>query len=241
MRAPACLLFLAAAAVPVAGAQAQEIAPRQDGDTALYRVEGFDSVSLGTAATVDVRVGPSWSVRASGPAEELARLRVAREGRALELRMRDGWRGGWSRSTRAVRIAITMPRITAASVSGSGRMAVDKATGEGFRAAVSGSGELALGAVRVSSLDVAISGSGNIAAAGRATQLNVRSSGSGGLLAPELRADGAAVSVAGSGRVRASVEGAATVSIAGSGSVNLGERARCTVRRAGSGRATCGA
>lgn len=240
MRLPAYLLFLLASSAPLAAAHAEEIAPQQQGGAAVYRVQGFDAVSLGTSATVDVRVGPTWSMRATGPAEALAQLWVEREGQSLQLRARNGWRSGWNGPARAVRIFITLPALSQASVSGSGRMTVDKVTGQHLRGAVSGSGSLALAAVSVESLDVAISGSGDVTAAGQTARLNVRNSGSGRLAAPNLRAGTAAVSVAGSGRVLARVNGPATVSISGSGSVDLGERARCSVRRAGSGRATCG-
>lgn len=94
--------------------------------------------------------------------------------------------------------------------------------------------------VAVSDLSLSIGGSGSISVAGSTDRLTVRSSGSGGVIAPGLRAASAKVSTAGSGRVRAMVNGPATVSMAGSGSVDLGDGARCTVSRAGSGRAICG-
>lgn len=239
MRLTGYLLTLAGAALTTA-AQAEEITGEPNGDTMVYDVAGFDSIGLGTAATVDVRVGPTWSVRATGPASALAAVRVEREGQSLRIRPRESWRDGDKALARQVRWSITMPKLTSASVGGSGRMVVDRVTGSALRASVGGSGSLAFGAVAVEDLDVAIGGSGGVTAAGRATRLKVRNGGSGSLVAPDLRAGTATVSAAGSGSVRAAVDGSATVSLAGSGMVDLGRAAQCTVRRAGSGKVVCG-
>jgi hypothetical protein len=234
------LLFAFAGASPIPAAHAEEIVPQQQAGAAVYRIEGVEGISLGTSASVDVRVGPIWSMRATGPAEALADLRVEREGQSLQLGSRDRRRNVGRGSNRRIRIFITLPQLRQASVSGSGGMTVDRVKGQRLTGAVSGSGTLALGGVAVEELDVSISGSGVVTAAGRTGRLKVGSSGSGSFKAPDLRAARAAVSVAGSGGVRAAVDGAATIAIAGSGSVDLGPKARCSVRRAGSGRATCG-
>jgi hypothetical protein len=240
MRLPLYLLFVLASAAPISVAHAEEILPRQQAGAAVYRIEGVDGIALGTSASVDVRVGPAWSMRATGPADALAALRVEREGQALRLRLREGRRNVGRRLNRQVRIFITLPRLRQASVSGSGGMTVDTVKSQRLDGSVSGSGTLALRAIAVEQFDVSISGSGTVTAAGRAGRLKVRSSGSGDLEARNLRAASAVVSVAGSGGVKAAVEGDATVAIAGSGSVDLGTKARCSVKRAGSGRATCG-
>ncbi|OWK30780.1 head GIN domain-containing protein [Sphingomonas mucosissima] len=239
MRLTGYLLTFAGALCATA-AQADEITGERDGEALVYRVGGFDSVGLGIPASVDIRVGPDWSVRASGPANALAELRVERDGRSLQLRPRNGWRNTNASLARQVRVIITMPQLASASIGGSGRMAVDRVTGESLRASVGGSGSLALGTVAVDNLAVSIGGSGEVTAAGRAAQLTVKNSGSGRFAAPDLRASGATVSAAGSGQVRAVVDGPATVSLAGSGMVDLGRGAKCTVRRAGSGRVICG-
>ena len=240
MRLTGYLLALAGIAAAATGAQAEEVTGRQNGDSLVYDVSGFDSIGLGTPATVEIRVGPTWSVRASGPESALAALRVEKEGQSLRITPRGGWRSGNTAAARQVRLIIAMPQLAGASVGGSSRMTVDRVTGPSLRARVGGSGSLAFGTLAVEELDVGIGGSGAITAAGRATRLKVSNGGSGSLTAPDLRASTAAVSVAGSGHVRALVDGTATVAVAGSGMVDLGRGAQCTVRRAGSGRVICG-
>ena len=216
------------------------IAPQPRGGTMVYAADGFDKVGLGTGATVAVRVGPAWSVEASGPPAAFANLRIARDGRSLEIgrRLRD--RRADAALERQVRIAITMPRIAAGAVGGSGRMIVDRVTGDRFDAAVGGSGSLALDGVAARDLHVAVGGSGSVSAKGRAERLQASVGGSGGVDAPGLRAASATVSIGGSGSVSAHVAGPAIVSVAGSGDVDLGPAARCTTSRFGSGRVRCG-
>lgn len=233
-------LFTLALVAAATGAQAEEVAAQREGEALVYRVADFDSIGLGTSASVDVRVGPAWSVRATGPAEALGRLLIEREGRSLRIRPRNGWRNNRNAVDQQVRVTITMPSLAGASIGGSGRMTVDRVSGASLRASVGGSGTLVLGKVAVDELAVSIGGSGEVSASGRAGRLTVKNSGSGRFAAPELRAASAAVSTAGSGRVRALVDGTATVSVVGSGLVDLGQGARCTVRRVGSGRAICG-
>lgn len=214
------------------------IAPERRGEAMVYRVDGFDEVALGGNATVEVRVGPGFSVVARGPAAAFANFRVERRGHTLELGRR--YQRGGDQSDRAITVLVTLPRIAGASLGGAGRLAVDRVAGERFHGAVGGSGRMALGDVAVNSADLSIGGSGSIEAAGRAEALSVSIGGSGDLAAPRLRAHRAEVSVGGSGSVRATVDGPATVSVAGSGDVDLGPGARCRTSKVGSGKVRCG-
>jgi hypothetical protein len=64
--------------------------------------------------------------------------------------------------------------------------------------------------------------------------------GSGDIEAGGVKAEGAEVSIAGSGGIRADVTGPANVSVIGSGDVDLGSRAKCTTSKMGSGDVHCG-
>ena len=99
---------------------------------------------------------------------------------------------------------------------------------------------MTLGSIQVDRADISIGGSGNIAAAGSARSLKVSLGGSGNLRAVGLRATSADVSAAGSGGIRATVDGPAQVSVVGSGTVDLGRGARCTVTRMGKAQVRCG-
>ncbi|WEK44342.1 MAG: DUF2807 domain-containing protein [Candidatus Sphingomonas colombiensis] len=238
---PLAAIAATATAAPWGDDRGPGIAPRHDGATLAYPVDGFTSVGLALPAQVEVRVGPAFSVRATGPAEAFDDIRVTRNGDSLQIekRYRNGARD--ERALRAVRFVVTMPRIQGASIGGSGDITVDRVSGGQFDAAIGGSGSLTLGNLAVGRLTGSIGGSGSILAAGDARDLKVNIGGSGRFAGERLRARGANISIAGSGGVRAQVDGDARVSIAGSGDADLGPRARCAVSRVGSGKARCGA
>lgn len=216
------------------------VAGERQGDTTIYRATEFHNVAYGLPGQVDIRVGPAWSVRATGPAAAFANLRVAieRGTLAIEHRYRDGKAD--LPIERQVHFTITVPRLTGVALGGSGGMTVDRVSGASFDAAVGGSGSLAIGDVAVDRAEVSIGGSGNVTARGSTRSLSINLGGSGSLQAPGLRAASAQVASAGSGRIEATVDGPATVSLVGSGSVDLGPTARCTVTRMGKAQVRCG-
>jgi len=218
-------------------AQSDGAAPSGSGSSRSYPVTGFTAVDLAGSDDVAVRVGPAFSVRAEGAPEVLDRLRIARDGDALSVGRKPGRAGSGPGSAR---VLVTLPRLAAATIAGSGNLSVDQVAGEAFRGSVAGSGDLRLDGLAVRSANLRLTGSGGIAASGRAERLEVAVTGSGDVSARGLTARSAAVNVTGSGDVAATVDGPATVGITGSGNADLGPRARCEVRRAGSGSARCG-
>ena len=99
---------------------------------------------------------------------------------------------------------------------------------------------MTLGTLAVDRAEISIGGSGDVSARGAVRDLKVNLGGSGGLQAPGLRAASAQVSSAGSGTIRATVDGSAQVSVVGSGTVDLGPKARCSVTRMGKAEVRCG-
>lgn len=237
---PLVAITVAAPAAPWDNDRGPGIAPRRDGGALSYPIDGFTSVGLALPSQVEVRVGPGFSVRATGPAQAFEDVRVTRNGDSLQIEQRYRNRPRDERALREVRFVVTMPRIEGASLGGSGSINVDRVSGGKFEAAVGGSGSLTLGNVAVERLTGSIGGSGSILASGSASEIKVNIGGSGRFAGERLRARAASVSIAGSGGVRAQVDGNARVSIAGSGDADLGPRARCAVSRVGSGKARCG-
>ena len=227
-------------AVPVAAcssnASADNHAPRT---TQSFQVSGFTGVNLAGSDDVDVRVGTGFSVRAEGPAAELARMRIVREGDTLRVDRKPNTGLGWT-DNRGVKVFVTMPRIVAAEIRGSGNMTVDRIEGVGFDGVVTGSGNLKIAALATTQAKLSARGSGDISAAGTVDRLAVDLTGSGDIAARGLKARGAAVSLRGSGDIDVAVVGSASVALAGSGDVDLGSQARCTINKSGSGDVRCG-
>lgn len=214
------------------------VPPQGSGMTRSYTVTDFSTVNLRGSDDVDVRVGTGFSVRAEGPSDVLDRLKIEKDGQALNVGRRDGVHLGWPKSGK-VKVFVTLPRLAGAGISGSGNMAVDRIESATFRANVAGSGSLGIGAVQVDDLRVSIAGSGTVAATGTVSAFAAKIAGSGDVDAPGLRARSAKVDIAGSGSVRAAVDGSAKINMMGSGDVDLGPRARCTVAKMGSGSVRC--
>ena len=209
------------------------------GTTRTYQVAGFNGIDLRGSDDVDVRVGTGFSVRAEGPSEQLDRLKIDRDGDTLAIGRKNGGTFGWSKGAK-VKVYVTLPRLTDASVSGSGNLAVDRVEGGAFEGGVAGSGNLDIGAIRVDEAKFSIAGSGNARASGTARDLKVEIAGSGDIDGSKLRAQSAKIEIAGSGSVRAVVDGPAKVEMMGSGDVDLGPNSRCTISKMGSGSVRCG-
>lgn len=238
MRLSGMLMSLPLIACSAGNAESGEAAEaRGKGPSRSFEATGFSGVELRGGDDVDVRVGPAFSVRAQGPSEELDKLEIVRDGDMLRVGRKRGFNWGKSES---VKVFVTMPRIAAASVAGSGDMVVDRVEGERFSGAIAGSGNLSLASIAVKDAELSIAGSGDLTGAGRAARLEMNIAGSGDIDARQLTADRAEVSIAGSGNARAQVNGPAEVDIVGSGDVDLGSGARCDVSKMGSGEVHCG-
>ncbi len=209
--------------------------------TRSFAVADFTDVALRGSDDVDVRVGTGFSVRATGPRSELDKLEIERVGNTLRVGRKKTLGGfGWSGKQDRVKVFVTMPRIVAAQIAGSGNMAIDRVAGARFDADAAGSGDLSIGALVVPQAKLAVAGSGNITAKGSVERLAIDVAGSGNVAARGLKARGATVSVAGSGDVTADVSGDARVSMVGSGNVDLGPAAHCATSKIGSGEVRCG-
>ena len=237
----AALLPLAACGAMAQGDSGEGAAASGSGTTRSFAVGDFSKVELRGADDVVVTVGPAFAVRAEGPSKELEKLRITRDGGTLRIGRENSMNFNWGGSdNESVKVYVSMPRMEAASVAGSGDMTVDRVAGGDFAAAVAGSGDLSIGALQAASAKLAIAGSGGILAKGAAQSLDMSIAGSGDIDAGGLKASRAKVSIAGSGNAVADIAGPAEVSIMGSGSAQLGAGAKCTIDKKGAGEARCG-
>lgn len=235
-------MLLGMAAVASAGCARDRSESAGSATTRNYQVAGFERIEVGGPYDVTVTTGGAPAVRASGGERAIERLVVEVVDGTLRIhsKKRSGMNFGWSGSSHPVKLAVTVPRLTAAEIAGSGSISVDKVAGDSFDAGIAGSGELRLGQVDVKRLKAGIAGSGGInAGQGRAGVADYEIAGSGDIEAGALVAEVASVSIAGSGEVTANATGTAQVDIAGSGDVRLSGGAKCTVSKAGSGDVYC--
>lgn len=208
--------------------------------TRSFAAAGFDRVSLRGSDDVVVKVGPAPSVTARGDTAILDRLEVEVVDGELRVGRKDERGFRWRGDRGSALVTVTLPRLVAASVMGSGDMAVDRAEASSFDASVAGSGNLRIASLTADAAEVSIAGSGNATIeSGRGKSLDVAIAGSGNADAAGFRSDRADISIAGSGNARAAVDGEAEVSILGSGNADIVGDARCKVSKLGSGEARC--
>jgi len=240
-------------------AKAERIELSGRSEQRAVQVSAFDKVQLKGPDRVVVQVGGAQSVSLAGDSAVLDRLEVRVDDGELVVR-RKGRNWSVSGMRERAMITVTVPRLAAAAVGGSGEMSVDKVGGSNFAAAVGGSGELRIGQAQAGkvkaavggsgdlrfdridadSVEMAIGGSGTIAAAGRTRMVEAAIGGSGDVEAGALAARTAEIAIAGSGNAAINASETAKISIAGSGDVNVSGGARCQTSKMGSGSVRCG-
>jgi Putative auto-transporter adhesin, head GIN domain len=176
-----------------------------------------------------------------GPQGALDSVTVAVEDRLLKIRVnRSAWGGYPGERAGPVRIEATTRALAAATVTGAGSLAIDKAGGLRLSLSLAGSGRITVGRIAADTLLIALTGSGRISAAGTAKQLSVRVTGSGDLDAAGLAADDAQLYAETSGTVALTARRTAKVQSAGIGEVTIGGTPACTVTGPAAGRVACG-
>lgn len=242
------IVFAVAMGGLAAGGAALILDESNDGDARIvvtaappaYSGEPFDNISVVGPQDVVIKLGDTHAVRAEGPSEALSRYETVVENGRLTIRPRTQFQGGfnWPRRS-AVTFYVTVPRLDALALDGSGDVRVDRIEVDSFTGSITGSGELAIAAMQVGEADFAIRGSGELIAAGSARESRVSIEGSGDVQANGLRSETASVSIAGSGDVALTVDNEAQIQIMGSGDVDIAGPATCSVSRAGSGDVRC--
>ena len=221
--------------LPFAAAALAAAAPAA-ADTRAWNPAAFDRLSVAGAYTVEVVTGGTPSVRATGDADDLEKVRVRVEDGTLRIDTRPGsWRMG------SVRVRVVARPLRAVAVAGASDVRLDRARARSFTGSVAGSGELAIDAVDVGALALSVAGSGSLDARGRCDRLTASIAGSGTARLGALRCNALTADVMGSGDLAAHADRTATITAAGSGDVRISGRPSCTVSRAGSATISCGA
>ncbi len=234
-------LFLTALLIGCGRGESNAETPQQ---TRTFAAHDFNGVELAGADDVRVVYGKDFAVSASGPADALDRLDIRVEGGVLKINRRKQdhrWSIGWSRDEKSASIAVTMPVIRSAELSGAGDMDIKTATApDAFSAGLSGSGNLKVDNVQTRAVDLTVSGAGDLLARGSAEALAARLSGSGSLDARGLAVKDADIRLSGAGDVRANVTGTAGGALTGVGNIDVTGAAKCSIKRSGVGDVRCG-
>lgn len=205
-----------------------------------YALSDFSAVSVTGPDDLRITMGEGFSISATGPQAEIDELEIERDGDRLSIGRRKNGSFFGGRNHVGVKIAVTMPRLTAVRLTGSGEVEADAMEGDAVEAVVTGSGDLKVARLTAKSVSMAISGSGDIDVdSGTVDSSEYRVTGSGNIEAEGLAARTLDISITGSGDVEARASEAASVSIMGSGDASVVGGAKCSSRTLGSGEVRC--
>jgi hypothetical protein len=223
------LLMALAAASPAAAAER------------AYSVTDFDRVQIDGAYEVTLATGGSSHARAIGDGMALNRVSIDVQGRTLRVRpSASGWGGYPGDASAPVRIVLSTRDVRAATLIGSGSLAIDRVRGLRVELAVSGSGSMSIGAADADTMIVGLLGSGSIAAGGRAKQLRVTVQGTGDFDGRGLTGDDAQVVANTSGTIAVGAARTAKINAIGRGAVEILGPATCTLSGPAAAFVKCG-
>ena len=210
------------------------------GATKTYSITDVSRLRVAGPFDVHVHVGPTSSVRATGPQEAIDRLSVEQHEEVLVIKPLPGGWGGWPMGFHGKLVVdVTMPTLDQAAVTGSGDTTIDRIKGSAATLVLSGSGSLTAAGIQVTQLDATSTGSGTLSLAGRVVGAKAVLTGSGDLKAGDLLADDAVANLVGSGNLSIGARHTAKGSLAGSGDLSIIGPATCAITRSGSGDVHC--
>ncbi len=208
-------------------------------DDRAYMLTGFDAVRVEGPYEVTITTGTAPRAVATGAARSFDSVDVRVENRTLIVRAGlEAWGGYPGTRTAAPRIAVTVPTVRSASVTGGARLTIDRMTGQTVALQMLGAGTIRVGTVKADRLEAGIVGAGAITLAGAAKRTRLSANGAGSIDAAGLVSDELTVDWQSGGAARAAARYTADVYARGQGPVEILGKAACTVT--GPGPATCG-
>lgn len=209
-------------------------------DSRDFHVAGFDRVASSGPWDVRIHTGKDASAHAEGPKDVLDRLQVEAVGGELRIGTRPGHWFSFGWHSQKVVIDVTLPMLTALSVSGPGNVDVDRVQHPRFAARLSGPADIKIAALDTQDLAIDLSGPGNITLVGRAGRASVHLSGPGNVRGKALTVGDTDIHVSGPGDIALDVFGNATGSVSGPGDVVLTGKPHCNISKTGPGSIKCG-
>ena len=176
-----------------------------------YDYTGFDRIYIEGVYSVDIRVGPDFSIDTSGSEKRMKYAKVSQSGDTLILGLKDGLSGkAWRGKNNGIKAVITLPSLHEVSLKGVG--SVD-ARG-----------------IKSKSFDVSLEGVGSVELSGTCDSLKASVEGVGSLEADNLECKEVDVSVEGMGSAEVYASESVDADIEGIGSIEV-DGAPATVKK----------
>ena len=202
-------------------------------------LSGFTSVTLAGIGNVYLTQGPAESVRIEAEDNLVPYFDTSIQGTTLKIGIKDQYMGVSLQPTRPVKFYVTLPKIEAVTLAGSGNIFAGKLQAGAFGISLLGSGDISTDALVATDVDIHLGGSGNISLGTvSANQVTAHITGSGDIQVAALTADKISSQTAGSGDITIGGKvNEQSTEILGSGDYLAGglKSATATVRVTGSG------
>jgi len=196
-------------------------------------LDSFSKIKLTISADIVLSQGSDQQVILEGRPGDLEKILTIVENGSLKIK-HDGIGPGLKKIT----IFITVPKIEAISVSGSGDIRNDgPMVEEELSIAISGSGNIHFEQLKTEKVNLAISGSGDVLLEGKNKgEIQIAVSGSGDINCEEFETNMANIVISGSGDCIVNVQEELNVKISGSGDVLYHGSPKVNARASGSGK-----
>ena len=206
-------------------------------------VASFTRVRVEGPFVVEVRTGVSPSARASGDRDAVERVDVTQSGDTLIVRPGGvGWgERPTGAATRPLTIALGTLRLDGVAIGAGAQVRAGAMKGPRVDLTVTGAGKLSVERVDADQLVATVVGAGALDVAGKATSARVMVSGPGAIAAPELVAGDLTARVEGVGEIMVGARFTANVTTAGLGKVTVLGAPKCQIRAPAGGSVVCGA
>lgn len=198
----------------------------------------FTAIDVVGPDDVIVTQGKDFAIKVEGDPKVIARLKIERDGETLQIGRRKQSGVNWS-SDKGVTIRVTMPRVTALELTGSGNIEADRVAGDTLRTELTGSGNLRITAAKLTQLEAEITGTGDMQIGGSAGSADISVTGTGDFKGEQLKVGRGKVSILGTGGSNFASDGPIEIDIMGTGDAIVKGRAQCKTSVMGTGAARC--
>ena len=208
-----------------------------------YQITSFDRIRVEGPFDVRLSVGGAPSARAEGETGLVDGLDLRVDGMTLVVR---ATANVWGERPRGYAghppvVNLSTPTLRVASVTGGGRLAIDRLRAMRADLSVNGAGSLKIDAIDADQVYAVLTGNGAVTLGGKAQRAQLLTNGTGAIDAGALEVGDLTVAMEGSGETHARAKFTARVTNMGLGSVTVDGTPTCKVTAPAGGVVSCGA
>ncbi len=205
----------------------------------ILSVTDFDRIQATGSMSVIVKRSNVTSVRISGDSHDLETIDVSVHGQTLRIGPSHFGAAALVRPRAPLTVYVTLPHLSLAGFTGSGRMDIDQVRGAKPSVWLSGPGTVNIASVDAETVSLAVAGAGRMTVAGKASQAKLESIGSATLDAAALTVQDAKITAYGSATIGVMATRSADATASGAASIAVTGHPACTIHSNGASNISC--